>query len=59
MTWKEAWQMGAQTLEKAGVEEYQLDAWYLLEYVTGITKTSFIWNPSIRCMNRRYASIWS
>ena len=45
MTWKEAWQMGAQTLEKAGVEEYQLDAWYLLEYVTGITKTSYYMEP--------------
>ena len=36
MTWKEAWKRGAQGLQKAGVEEYDLDAWYLLEHVTGI-----------------------
>mgnify|MGYP000210192249 CR=1 FL=1 len=29
MTWKEAWKRGAQGLQKAGVEEYDLDAWYL------------------------------
>ncbi len=34
MTWKEAWKRGAQSLQKAGVEEYDLDAWYLLEHVT-------------------------
>ena len=45
MTWKEAWKRGAQGLQKAGVEEYDLDAWYLLEHVTGITKASYYMEP--------------
>ena len=45
MTWKEAWKRGAQSLQKAGVEEYDLDAWYLLEHVTGITKASYYMEP--------------
>lgn len=32
-------------LTKAGVEEYDLDAWYLLEHVTGITKASYYMEP--------------
>ncbi len=36
---------GADILAKAGIEEAVLDAWYLLEYVTGISKASYFGNP--------------
>lgn len=36
---------GAELLTKAGIEEAMLDAWYLLEYVTGISKASYLGNP--------------
>ncbi len=36
---------GAEILVKAGIEEAMLDAWYLLEYVTGISKASYLGNP--------------
>lgn len=45
MTWKQAWQKGAQILQEAGISEYDLDAWYLLEHVTGITKASYYMEP--------------
>ena len=59
MTWKEAWKRGAQSLQKAGVEEYDLDAWYLLEHVTRITKASYYMSRSTRCTIRRSENIWS
>lgn len=36
---------GQKQLEKAGICEASLDAWYLLEYVTGISKASYYGNP--------------
>lgn len=36
---------GAEILAKAGIEEATLDAWYLLEYATGISKASYFGNP--------------
>ena len=32
---------GKETLRKAGVGEWELDAWYLLEEVTGITRSRY------------------
>lgn len=40
-----AYRWGAKRLEEAGVREYQLDAWLLLEYVTGISKASYYADP--------------
>lgn len=45
MTLKEAYTDGKQRLEQAGVPEADLDAWYLLEYVTGISRTAFYADP--------------
>lgn len=60
MTWKEAWKRGAQSLQKAGVEEYDLDAWYLLEHVTPeLQRLLIIWSRSTRCTIRRSENIWS
>lgn len=36
---------GQQILKEQGITEYSIDAWYLLEYVTGITKASYYANP--------------
>lgn len=45
LTIRDAYRDGQQCLLKAGIAEYALDAWYLLEYVTGITKASYYGNP--------------
>ncbi len=36
---------GADILAKAGIEEAIIDAWYLLEFVTGISRASYFGNP--------------
>lgn len=41
MTLREAYEYGRKQLNLAGIEDADLDAWYLLEYVTGITKTMY------------------
>ena len=42
MTLQEACRMGTQMLEKNGIEEASLDAWYLLEYVTEISRARYL-----------------
>lgn len=42
MTLQEACRMGTQMLEKSGIEEASLDAWYLLEHVTGISRARYL-----------------
>lgn len=41
MTLREAYEYGRERLNLAGVDDADLDAWYLLEYVTGITRTMY------------------
>lgn len=36
---------GAETLEHAGIPDAKLDTWYLLEYVTGISRASYFGDP--------------
>ena len=38
---KKAYKEGKEILAKAGITEADLDAWYLLEFVTGITKARY------------------
>lgn len=45
MTLKDTYTDGKQRLEQAGVPEADLDAWYLLEYVTGISRAAFYADP--------------
>ena len=40
MTLKEAYEYGQERLNATGIEEYSIDAWYLLEFVTGLDRTS-------------------
>lgn len=41
MTLKEAYDFGQEQLKKVQIEEASLDAWYLLEYVTGIDRSEY------------------
>ena len=45
MNVREAYDRGRSLLSQAGVPEADLDAWYLLEYVTGIGRASFYAEP--------------
>lgn len=42
MTLREMYQWGTEQLKNAGIEEAALDAWYLLEFVTGISRAAFL-----------------
>lgn len=42
MTFREAYKTGTEELAAAGIEESSLDAWYLLEYVAGISRAVFL-----------------
>ena len=41
-TLRNLYQSGTEKLEKAGIREAKLDAWYLLEYKTGISRAVFL-----------------
>lgn len=41
LTLKNAWDEGKRILKDAGIEEAALDAWYLLEHTTGISRASY------------------
>lgn len=41
MTLRELYQEGIRILTAAGIEDAGLDAWYLLEYVTGMTRAAY------------------
>lgn len=41
MTLQQAYEEGIERLKEAGIEEAGLDAWYLLEYVTGINRATY------------------
>ena len=42
---EELFRSGKERLREAQIEEADLDAWYLLEYMTGVTKTAYYGNP--------------
>ena len=44
-TLRNLYQSGTESLEKAGIAEAKLDAWYLLEYETGISRAMFFTDP--------------
>lgn len=45
MTLKEALDYGKQSLENVGIEDAALDAWYLLEFLTHVTRASYFGEP--------------
>lgn len=44
MTLKEACERGAAQLRESGIDDASLDAWYLLEHVTGLSRASYLLN---------------
>ena len=54
-TLKAAYTQGRERLRQAGVPEADLDAWYLLEYVTGTSRASYLMEPD-REMTERQSS---
>ena len=45
LTLQQIYREGTSKLKEAGIREAALDAWYLLEFATGITKASYYGNP--------------
>lgn len=46
MTLKEAYECGKEQLRMAGISEADLDAWYLLEHVTGVSRAMYFMDMS-------------
>ncbi len=46
LTMQKLYQEGIQSLKEAGIQEAELDAWYLLEFVTGIGRAYYYARPS-------------
>ena len=45
LTLKQLYKVGTVKLAEEGIEEFSLDAWYLLEYVTGVSKAMYFAEP--------------
>lgn len=54
MTLREAWEAGKEALRQAGIPDADLDAWYLLEYITGITRTVYFAEPGMQLEDGQY-----
>ena len=68
MTLQQAYNKGRELLKEASIEEYDIDAWYLLEFVTGVSRSRYYGNPFeelshekeeeyIRCIEKRKTHI--
>lgn len=68
LTLKQLYKVGTVKLAEEGIEGFSLDAWYLLEYVTGVSKAMYFAEPEravseenadryIDCIRRRAAHI--
>ena len=68
LTLKQLYKVGTVKLAEEGIEEFSLDAWYLLEYVTGVSKAMYFADPEravseenadryIDCIRQRAAHI--
>lgn len=55
ITLEDAFAYGRKRLRDAGIEEADLDAWYLLEYATGVTKASYYMNPKCELADMEYS----
>lgn len=54
-TLKSAYMEGRELLRQSGIPEPELDAWYLLEYVTGVSRASYYGNPQQELTDRQQA----
>ena len=46
MTIRDAYKEGREELKLAGIPDAGLDAWYLMEYATGIGRAAYYANPA-------------
>lgn len=53
-TLRKIYEDGVRILTEAGIEEARLDAWYLLEYVSGISRASFYGDPECQIPENTY-----
>ena len=58
MTLREAYRRGREALERAEVLEAALDAWYLLEYAAGCTRSRFLACPEEMLEESREEMFW-
>lgn len=54
MTLREVCEAGKEELRQAEIPDADLDAWYLLEYVTGITRTVYFAEPGTQIDDEQY-----
>ena len=47
MTLQDLFLEGKETLYEAQIQEWELDAWYLREYVTGMTRSRYFLDPHV------------
>lgn len=60
MTLRQLLAEGKRKLREAGIAEWDLDAWYLLEYVTGCTRSAYFLHPEKEtddCRKRQYEEL--
>ena len=50
------WKNGTDVLQNAGVEEARLDAWLLLEYISGVSRAVYYAHPEIRLTEEQVSS---
>ena len=50
LTLKQLYKVGTVKLAEEGIEEFSLDAWYLLEYVTGVSKAMYFARARACCV---------
>ncbi len=54
MTFEGAWSHGSEVLQKAGIAEYKIDAWYLLEYVSKIDKSWYYLHSKDEILEQKF-----
>ena len=54
MTLKEAYEAGKDVLEQSKIQDAALDAWYLLEYVTGVGRAVYFAEPGKKLEDGQY-----
>lgn len=59
VTLKRAYQEGQKILEHAGIDESDLDAWELLEYVSGVDRTRYYMDPEQILKSEKYRQFLS
>lgn len=50
ITYKQLLAQGKEKLLEAGVTDYEIDAWLLLQYVTGISRAKFLMDPDTKVL---------